>query len=70
MGMAPSPIDRTHHGHAMDAVRVALGEQGFATAWAEGQGLAMEAAIALALPEGEETDRSQEQGAPLPTDDR
>jgi len=47
---APLPsVDRTAHDHTVTALREALGEDAFAAAWAAGQALSLEQAIAAAL---------------------
>jgi len=47
---APLPsVDRTAHDHTITALRAALGDDAFAAAWAAGQALSLEHAIATAL---------------------
>ena len=46
MGIVLPPVDRAHHERAMDAVCGALDKPEFTAAWAEGQALDMEGAIA------------------------
>ena len=52
MGMVLFPVDRPYHERAVEAVRTALGEQAFVAAWAEGEGLALDEAVANADPTG------------------
>ena len=54
MGIVLPLIDRPHHDHALGTMRAALGEQGFAAAWVEGQALGMKEAIAVALADQDE----------------
>jgi hypothetical protein len=42
-------VDSADHARRVDAVRAWLGEEGFATAWAEGQAMSLHEAVALAL---------------------
>jgi tetratricopeptide (TPR) repeat protein len=49
LGTLLDPALRAGHERAVEAMRVALGEEGFAAAWAEGRALSLEAAVALAL---------------------
>jgi hypothetical protein len=42
-------IVQTEYDHLVTAVRVALGEEAFAAAWAKGQAMTLEQALALAL---------------------
>jgi tetratricopeptide (TPR) repeat protein len=49
------PEQRAGHDRAVRAMRAALGEDAFTGAWAEGQALTLEQAIALALERGEAT---------------
>lgn len=44
-----APIDRPHYEHALAIARAQLGEEAFAVAWAEGQAMPLEQAVALAL---------------------
>jgi len=46
MGTPLTPIARADHGHATNAAREALGEDAFAAAWAEGNAMNLEEAIA------------------------
>ena len=48
---AVTPVDQDAYARDVDAVRAILGEAAFAVAWAEGQALTLEEAIALALEE-------------------
>ena len=48
-GIQLSPLHRTGHAVAIAAVQAALGETDFAAAWAAGQALPVEAAVAAAL---------------------
>jgi hypothetical protein len=43
------PAERSTHERAVHTVRTALGDEAFATAWAEGQALPREQAVAYAL---------------------
>jgi non-specific serine/threonine protein kinase len=52
LGTPVLPNYRADHDRSVDAVRRALGDDTFAAAWAEGQALPLEAAIALALAVG------------------
>jgi predicted ATPase/Tfp pilus assembly protein PilF/transcriptional regulator with XRE-family HTH domain len=52
-GVPLPPEERGSHDQAVQAMRAALGEEGFAAAWAAGRALPLEEAIALAL-EGDE----------------
>jgi non-specific serine/threonine protein kinase len=49
IGAAAWPFWRAEHERNLDATRASLGEQVFTTAWAEGQALSLDAAIAEAL---------------------
>jgi tetratricopeptide (TPR) repeat protein len=49
VGAPMAPAHRAEHERAMGAVRAALGEGAFASAWAEGGALPVDEAIALAL---------------------
>ena len=49
MGMVIYPVDRPYHDEAMETVREALGEQAFATTWAEAQALSPDEAVEQAL---------------------
>jgi predicted ATPase/transcriptional regulator with XRE-family HTH domain/Tfp pilus assembly protein PilF len=49
LGVPLGPILRAGHDAAVQAMRAALGEEGFTAAWAAGQALPLEEAIALAL---------------------
>ena len=51
MGVVLFPIDRPHHEKAMETARSALGEEAFAAAWAEGETLSLDEAVARALGE-------------------
>jgi len=51
MGIVMPPIDRPHHDRALQTVRAALGEQGFAAAWAEGRARDPEATLAQLVEE-------------------
>jgi predicted ATPase/DNA-binding XRE family transcriptional regulator len=53
MGTPLSPIARADHDHAVKAARAALGEDGFADAWAEGNAMSFEEATAAALGDDE-----------------
>jgi ATP/maltotriose-dependent transcriptional regulator MalT len=53
IGMVLPPVERPHHEQAMAAVRDTLDEAAFAIAWAEGEALDLEEALALALGNGE-----------------
>jgi predicted ATPase/transcriptional regulator with XRE-family HTH domain len=48
-GIPLVPVDRPSHIALLATVRAALGEEGFAVAWAEGRALLLEEAVALAL---------------------
>jgi ATP/maltotriose-dependent transcriptional regulator MalT len=48
MGMALHPVCRPYHDRAVETVRAALDQGAFAAAWAEGEGLSLDEAIALA----------------------
>ena len=41
MGVVLPPVDRPHHERAAETAQDALGEAGFAAAWAEGEALAL-----------------------------
>ena len=45
MGIVLPPVDRPRHEGALEAVREALGEEGFAAAWAEGQSRDLETTV-------------------------
>ncbi len=49
LGAALHPVLRPGHEQAVQAIRSALGEEAFTAAWAEGQELSLEEAVALAL---------------------
>jgi hypothetical protein len=49
LGVPLAPATRSDQDQALRALRAALGEEGFAAAWAEGQALSLEEAVALAL---------------------
>jgi non-specific serine/threonine protein kinase len=49
MGYPLPPVQRAEHERSIAAVRAALGEATFAAAWAEGQAMPLEAAVADAL---------------------
>ena len=51
LGAALHPVLHPGHDQAVQAMRAALGEEAFAAAWAEGQALPLEEAVALALEE-------------------
>src|SRR5207249_753697 len=53
MGAPLPPADRAEHERSVGAARTALGEAAFASAWAEGRTLSLEAAVAFALVEGD-----------------
>ncbi len=48
-GMGLVPLEQSHHDHAIDLTRAALGEQDFAALWAEGSEMSLEQAIAYAM---------------------
>jgi tetratricopeptide (TPR) repeat protein len=48
-GWVLDPVYRADHAHHVAAVRGALAEEAFAAAWAEGRGMSLERAVALAL---------------------
>lgn len=52
MGRPLIPVDRAHHDHIVAAVRAMLASETFAEAWAHGEQLTLEEAVAVAL-EGE-----------------
>jgi len=54
MGIVLPPVDRPHHGRTVEGTRAALGEEGFAAAWAEGQARSLEATASELLAELEE----------------
>jgi hypothetical protein len=54
IGCRPAPATRTTYERAMAAARAQLGEQAFAAAWAEGQKMTLEQAIAEALDDAPE----------------
>jgi hypothetical protein len=54
IGSKLTPVDRDHYGPIYAAARSQLDEAAWAAAWAEGQAMTMEAAIAYAL-EGSRT---------------
>jgi hypothetical protein len=47
------PVEQPDHDATVQAARVALGEAAFATAWAAGQALTLDEAVAEALAEDE-----------------
>jgi len=49
MGTILYPVDCPHHEKAMETARSALGEEAFAAAWAEGEALSLDEAVARAL---------------------
>ena len=49
MGMVLAPVDRPYYERAMDQVRGALDEEAFAAAWAAGEALSLDEAVAQAL---------------------
>ena len=49
LGIARPPTDQAAYDQRVAAVRAALGEEEFARAWAEGQAMTLEQAIASAL---------------------
>ncbi len=51
LGAALHPVLRPGHARAVQAVREALGEDACAAAWAEGQAMTLEQAVAYALEE-------------------
>jgi predicted ATPase/class 3 adenylate cyclase len=51
IGAPLPPADRAGHDRSVPAVRTALGEQAFATAWAEGRAMSLDEAVAFALEE-------------------
>jgi tetratricopeptide (TPR) repeat protein len=48
MGTPLTPVSRTDHDHAVNAVRAALGEDAFAAAWEVGHAMSLEEAVAYA----------------------
>ena len=55
MGTPLNPKDKARHTQAVAALRAALGEDGYAAAWAEGEALRLEEAVALGLAGRDET---------------
>jgi hypothetical protein len=51
LGMSLPLIERAHHERIVAAGRAALGEEGFAAAWAEGEAMSLEQAAQYALEE-------------------
>jgi hypothetical protein len=49
MGLVRYPVDRPYQERALAAVRAGLGAAAFDAAWAQGEALSLEAAIAAAL---------------------
>jgi predicted ATPase/class 3 adenylate cyclase len=57
VGDRPNPDEQREYDHLLAAAREQLGEDAFAVAWAEGQAMTMEQAIAEALRVGEPADK-------------
>jgi hypothetical protein len=55
MGVVLPPVDQPHRDRALETAQDALGEAGFAAAWAEGEALALEQAVERALAEMPDT---------------
>jgi tetratricopeptide (TPR) repeat protein len=55
IGSPLAPVDRAEYDRSLAAARAALGEEGFAAAWAAGRALSLEAAMAFALDETPES---------------
>ncbi len=55
------PVDQPAHDRAVSRARGALGEEAFATTWADGRALALDAAVSFAL-ETPTADWGPEQG--------
>ena len=47
------PVEQAEYEQSIVTLRAALGEEGFAAAWAEGRVLSLDAAVALALQDSE-----------------
>jgi len=45
MGIVLPPVDRPHHERALATAKAALGEEGFAATWAEGQSRDLETTV-------------------------
>jgi hypothetical protein len=48
-GMILPPVDQAHHDRALKSAREALGQKAFSAAWAAGEALTLEEAVAEAL---------------------
>jgi non-specific serine/threonine protein kinase len=61
------PTVRAVHDGTVAAARSGLGDDAFAAAWADGQGLSLEQAVAYALEEPAQTPLGRAEGSPADT---